>query len=88
MTDSIVKQIKEILNKNVTPIIKQDGGDIVFHSFEDGIVFVELKGACAGCPGAAMTLKSCVENLLRQHIPEVKEVRNIDTVTLVKSSLK
>ncbi len=73
----IVKQIKELLETRVKPVVAQDGGDIVFSNFEEdtGIVYLHLRGACQGCPGAAATLKNGVEGLLKQHIPEVTEVR-------------
>ena len=75
--DEIVKQIKEILEKRVRPIVAQDGGDIVFGSFEDGIVYLHMHGACAGCPSSTATLKNGVENMLRHFIPEVVEVRAV-----------
>ena len=71
----VVQQIRAILDQHIRPAVAQDGGDIVFHSFEDGIVYLTLRGACAGCPGATATLKMGVENMLRRHIPEVREVR-------------
>jgi Fe-S cluster biogenesis protein NfuA len=71
----IVRQIKAILDEKVRPSVAQDGGDIVFESYADGVVSLHLRGACAGCPSASMTLKSGVENLLKYYIPEVTEVR-------------
>ncbi len=71
----IVAKIKALLDERVRPAVAQDGGDIVFHGFEKGIVYLTLRGACAGCPSATMTLKMGVENLLRHYIPEVSEVR-------------
>ena len=73
--DEIVSQIKELLYTRVRPAVAQDGGDIVFENFEDGIVTLQMRGACAGCPSSSATLKMGVENLLRHYIPEVKEVR-------------
>ena len=73
----IVKQIRELLDIKVRPAVAQDGGDITFHSFEDGIVTLILKGSCAGCPSSTATLKSGVENMLRHYIPEVREVRQL-----------
>lgn len=70
-----VNQIKAILDEKVRPSIAQDGGDVVFERFEDGIVFLRLQGACAGCPSATMTLKSGIENLLKYYVPEITEVR-------------
>lgn len=73
----IVKQIREILDMKVRPAVAQDGGDITFNSFEDGVVFLNLKGSCAGCPSSTATLKAGIENMLKHYIPEVKEVRQI-----------
>jgi len=71
----IVTQIKELLATRVRPAVAQDGGDIVFQSFEDGVVTLHLQGSCAGCPSSTATLKAGIENLLRHYIPEVREVR-------------
>ncbi len=71
----IVLQIKDLLDTRIRPIVAQDGGDIVFASFEDGIVYLYMRGACAGCPSSTATLKSGIENMLRHFIPEVREVR-------------
>lgn len=73
--DEIVVQIKELLDTRVRPMVAMDGGDIVFDRFEDGIVFLHMRGACAGCPSSTMTLKSGIENMLKHFIPEVQEVR-------------
>ena len=73
----IVSQIKELLDSRVRPAVAQDGGDITFHGFERGIVYLQMKGACAGCPSSTMTLKMGIENLLRHYIPEVTEVRPV-----------
>lgn len=73
----IVGQIKELLDTRVRPAVAQDGGDITFHGFEKGIVYLQMKGACAGCPSSTMTLKMGIENLLRHYIPEVAEVRPV-----------
>ena len=69
--------IKQILDTRVRPAVAQDGGDIVFHGFEDGIVSLHMRGACAGCPSATATLKQGVENLLRHYVPAVTEVRAV-----------
>lgn len=71
----IVLRIKELLDTRVRPAVAQDGGDIVFRSFEDGIVYLRMQGACSGCPSSAATLKVGIENLLKHFIPEVREVR-------------
>ncbi len=73
----LVKQIKELLDTRVRPAVAQDGGDITFHGFERGVVYLHMQGACAGCPSSTMTLKSGIENLLKHFIPEVLEVRAI-----------
>ncbi len=73
----IVSQIKELLDTRVRPAVAQDGGDIVFQSFEEGIVFLHMRGACAGCPSSTATLKMGIENMLRHYIPEVVEVRAV-----------
>ncbi len=73
----ITDQIKELLETRVRPVVMQDGGDIVFDSFEDGVVFLKMRGACSGCPGATATLKSGIENMLKHFIPEVTEVRPV-----------
>jgi len=71
----IVGQIKELLDTRVRPAVAQDGGDIVFHGFEQGVVYLTMRGACAGCPSSTATLKMGIENMLRHYIPEVVEVR-------------
>ncbi len=73
----IVKQIKELLDTRVRPAVAQDGGDITFHGFEKGVVYLHMQGACAGCPSSTLTLKMGIENLLRHYIPEVTEVRPV-----------
>jgi len=73
----IVAQIKELLDTRVRPAVAQDGGDITFHGFERGVVYLHMQGACAGCPSSTMTLKMGIENLLRHYIPEVLEVRPV-----------
>ena len=73
----IIDQIKELLDTRVRPAVAQDGGDITFHGFDRGIVYLAMKGACAGCPSSTLTLKMGIENLLRHYIPEVSEVRPI-----------
>ena len=74
---AIVNQIKELLDTRVRPAVAQDGGDITFHGFERGVVYLHMQGACAGCPSSTMTLKMGIENLLRHYIPEVTEVRPV-----------
>ncbi|MDT0682440.1 NifU family protein [Roseicyclus sp. F158] len=73
----IVGQIKDLLDTRVRPAVAQDGGDITFHGFERGVVYLHMQGACAGCPSSTLTLKMGIENLLRHYIPEVTEVRPV-----------
>ena len=73
----IVEQIKELIETRVRPAVAQDGGDITFHGFDRGVVYLHMQGACAGCPSSTMTLKMGIENLLRHYIPEVTEVRPV-----------
>ena len=71
----VVKQIKELIDQRVRPAVAMDGGDISFCSFEDGVVTLQMKGACAGCPSSTATLKMGIENMLKHYIPEVVEVK-------------
>ena len=73
----IVDTIKELLETRVRPAVAQDGGDIAFRGFRDGIVFLHMRGACAGCPSSTATLKHGIQNLLQHFIPEVQEVQPI-----------
>jgi Fe-S cluster biogenesis protein NfuA len=75
--DEVVSQIKELLETRVRPAVAQDGGDIIFHSFEDGVVYLTMQGSCSGCPSSTATLKAGIENMLRHYIPEVHEVRPV-----------
>jgi len=72
-----VKTIKELLETRVRPAVAQDGGDITFQGYRDGIVFLHMRGACSGCPSSTATLRHGIENLLRHFIPEVREVRPV-----------
>ena len=74
----IVSLIKELIEVRVRPAVAMDGGDIIYHSFIDGVVFVKLQGSCSGCPSSLITLKQGIENMLKYYIPEVKEVQSID----------
>lgn len=73
----IVNEIKDLLDTRVRPAVAQDGGDIRFHDFdmESGVVWLEMRGACSGCPSSTATLKMGIENMLKHFIPEVNEVR-------------
>ncbi|MHB9878167.1 NifU family protein [Pacificimonas sp. ICDLI1SI03] len=76
-TADIRNQITELLDERVRPAVAGDGGDIVFHGFQDGIVYLKMQGACDGCPSSTATLKNGIENLLRYYVPEVEEVRAV-----------
>lgn len=76
--DDVAQQVQALLNARIRPAVKKDGGDIKFISFENGVVLVEMQGACKGCPYAMRTLKEGVERILKTYISEVKEVRNIE----------
>ena len=73
----IIGAIKQLLDTRVRPAVAQDGGDIVFHGYRDGVVSLHMRGACASCPSATATLKHGIENLLRHYIPSVTEVRAV-----------
>ena len=73
--DEVVAQIKELLDTRVRPAVAQDGGDIVFKDFKDGVVYLHMQGACSGCPSSTATLKMGIENLLKHYVPEVVEVQ-------------
>ncbi len=72
---AIVDTIKELLETRVRPAVAQDGGDITFSGFRDGVVYLNMRGACSGCPSSTATLRHGVENLLRHFCPEVQEVQ-------------
>ncbi len=74
----IVQQIKHLLDTRVRPAVAMDGGDIIFHSFDDGVVTLQMRGACAGCPSSTATLKMGIENMMRHYIPDVREVRPLE----------
>ena len=73
----IIAQIKELLDTRVRPAVAQDGGDITYQGFQNGIVMLQLQGSCQGCPSSTMTLKMGIENMLKHYIPEVVEVRAV-----------
>jgi len=72
-----VNTIKELLETRVRPAVAQDGGDITFHGYRNGVVFLHMRGACSGCPSSTATLRHGIENLLRHFIPEVQEIRPV-----------
>ncbi|NMG37909.1 NifU family protein [Chelativorans sp. ZYF759] len=75
--EEIVLTIKELLDTRVRPAVAQDGGDITFRGYENGTVFLHMKGACAGCPSSTATLKHGIQNLLRHFVPEVQQVEQM-----------
>lgn len=72
-----VAQIKELIETRVRPAVANDGGDITFRGFKDGIVYLNMKGACSGCPSSTATLRHGIQNLLRHFVPDVTEVRPV-----------
>src|SRR5690606_30446562 len=75
--DEISAAIRELIDTRVRPAVAQDGGDIIFRGFEEGIVYLHMQGACSGCPSSTATLKMGIENMLRHYVPEVVEVRAV-----------
>ena len=73
----IAIQIEELLETRVRPSVAGHGGDIVFHGYSDGVVELEMRGACSGCPSSLATLKMGVENMLKHYIPEIMEVKEV-----------
>ena len=71
----IVTTIKDLIETRVRPAVANDGGDITFRGFKEGVVYLDMKGACAGCPSSTATLRHGIQNLLRHYIPDVVEVR-------------
>jgi Fe-S cluster biogenesis protein NfuA len=71
----IVDQIRELIETRVRPAVANDGGDIVYRGFQKGIVYLQMQGACSGCPSSSATLKNGIEQLLKHYVPEVTEVR-------------
>ncbi|MBI4860103.1 MAG: NifU family protein [Candidatus Riflebacteria bacterium] len=76
-TVSVEDRIRKILDDEIRPAVAMDGGDVTFERYEGGILYVRLRGACSGCPGAKMTLRMGVEARLKESIPELKEVRSV-----------
>ena len=72
-----VATIKDLIETRVRPAVAQDGGDITFQGFRDGVVFLNMRGSCAGCPSSTATLKHGIQNLLRHFVPEVREIREV-----------
>ncbi len=74
----IIEQIKTLLDEKVRPAVAGDGGDIIYHGFKEGVVYLQMQGACAGCPSSTITLKHGIENLLKYYVPEVVDVRAVE----------
>ncbi len=72
--DEVIERIKQLLETKVRPAVAKDGGDIIFHKYEKGVVYLEMFGACSGCPSSEYTLKMGIESMLKHYIPEVKRV--------------
>jgi Fe-S cluster biogenesis protein NfuA len=75
--EQILSELEMLIAERIRPSILLDGGDIVFYGFKDGVVLLELQGACVGCASSTITLKHGIENMLKHYVPEVKEVRSI-----------
>ncbi|SIS89622.1 NifU family protein [Insolitispirillum peregrinum] len=73
----VVAQIKELIDTRVRPVVARDGGDITYHDFKDGVVYLVMRGSCSGCPSSTATLKHGIENMLRHYIPEVQAVEAV-----------
>ncbi|GHU05869.1 iron transporter [Alphaproteobacteria bacterium] len=74
----VVEKIRDLLDTRIRPMVANDGGDIVFCGFENGIVYLHMQGACSGCPNSAATLKHGVENMLKYYVPEVLAVEEVN----------
>ena len=75
--EEIVTTIKDLIETRVRPAVANDGGDITFRGFKEGIVYLHMKGACSGCPSSTATLRHGIQNLLKHYVPEVVEVRPV-----------
>lgn len=76
-TDPVIRQLKQIIKNDIQPVVALDGGEVVFHSYTDNILFIQMKGSCAGCPSSTATLKDGIEVRIKELVPEVKEVRSL-----------
>ncbi|XP_075961123.1 NFU1 iron-sulfur cluster scaffold homolog, mitochondrial isoform X4 [Anarhichas minor] len=75
--DEVVAMIKELLDTRIRPTVQEDGGDIVYRGFEDGVVKLKLQGSCTSCPSSIVTLKSGIQNMLQFYVPEVESVEEV-----------
>ena len=73
----IIDQIKELLDTRVRPAVAQDGGDIVYRGYKEGVLYLGMQGACSGCPSSTVTLKRGVESLIKHYVPEVETIEAI-----------
>ena len=80
-SEEVIEDIKKVIAEHIQPVVESDGGEVVFEDFKDGVVSVQMNGACSGCPSSTATLKMGIENTLCHFVPEVTEVvaSNIDT---------
>ena len=74
----VEKQIVEIIETRVRPSVAMDGGDIIYQGFENGVVYLQLRGACSGCPSSSITLKNGIESMLQHFVPEVSSVEAVE----------
>uniref|UniRef100_A0A914CZF4 NFU1 iron-sulfur cluster scaffold homolog, mitochondrial n=1 Tax=Acrobeloides nanus TaxID=290746 RepID=A0A914CZF4_9BILA len=72
--DEVVAMIKELLESRIKPMVQEDGGDVIFRGFEDGVLKLKMQGSCTGCPSSAVTLKNGIKNMMQFYVPEVKDV--------------
>lgn len=75
--DEVVAMIKELLDTRIRPTVQEDGGDVVYRGFEDGVVKLKLQGSCTSCPSSIITLKSGIQNMLQFYVPEVESVEQV-----------
>lgn len=76
--NEVVAQIRELIETRVRPVVARDGGDIIYRGFKDGVVYLNMRGACSGCPSSTATLKNGIENMLRHFVPEVQAVEAVN----------
>lgn len=79
-TDPVILQLKQIIKNEIQPVVALDGGEVVFHSYKDFVLFIQMKGSCAGCPSSTATLKDGIEVRIKELVPEVKEVVSLEPV--------
>uniref|UniRef100_A0A914YT76 NFU1 iron-sulfur cluster scaffold homolog, mitochondrial n=1 Tax=Panagrolaimus superbus TaxID=310955 RepID=A0A914YT76_9BILA len=88
--DDVVAMIKELLESRIKPMVQEDGGDVIFKGYEDGVVKLKLQGACTGCPSSSITLKSGIKNMMQFYVPEIQDVVEIkdEADQLIEDELK